>query len=154
LHPLFSFNKDVEALFSAMGCAVVVCQNVEKCLRALTAIVFPKDPSASLQILLENYERAGRDTAGNFIKAIKQRASLDPTFDDDLTRFLKMRNDLVHDIYRVKDFDLKTAEGRKAGEIFALTLADLAMKIFNVLSPLEMQWYKDAGLTEDALDTA
>jgi hypothetical protein len=152
LEQSFAFNKDAEPLFSAIGCAVAVCQNVEKCLRGLTELVFPLDPSASLEILAENYDKAHRDTAGNFIKALRARAQLEPDFDQDLTKFLKMRNDLIHDLYRITDFDLKTIQGRKAGETFALTLASLAMKILTVLSPLQMQWYRDIGFTQDEID--
>lgn len=148
----FAFNKDAEPLFSAIGCAVATCQNVEKCLRGLTELVFPQDPSASLEILAENYGKARRDTAGKFINALRERAQLEPSFDEDLKVFLKMRNDMIHDLYRIVDFDLKTIHGRKAGEIFALTLASLAMKILAVLSPLQMQWYNDIGLTQDEID--
>ena len=84
---------------------------------------------------------------GQLLKALRQRAELHPTFDDQLARFLKYRNVIAHRLHDVPGgLDLHSDEGRRRLKVFLLQYMDDGQKVSMVLLGLLREWARQEDI--------
>ena len=132
-------------LLTHVGLAMLTIQTTETALNVTVRVVFRRDSRVTLQRLEAQVEADRKRTLGYFITELRKRAELHPLFEEHLTRFLEMRNMLVHRISEIPGWDLSTDDGCRAGTAFAAELISRANKVAMVLAALMHQWQLDIG---------
>lgn len=108
--PEDSFDKQRD-LCALIGLTLVELQGIEKLLRSCVGVVFQDSKGNVLDDLRDARKR--KRTLGYFLTVLRQKATIDPTFDEVLSNFLRRRNEFVHDLLGNKRFSLTSAAGRR-----------------------------------------
>lgn len=103
-------------LCAFIGLTLVELQGVEKLLRSCVGVVFQDAEGNPLDDLRDPRKR--KKTLGYFLTVLRQKATIDPTFDEVLGNFLKRRNEFVHDLLGNKLFRLTSVDGRRHIRMF------------------------------------
>lgn len=109
----FEAQRDLCAL---IGLTLVELQGVEKLLRSCIGLVF-QDADGNPLADLRN-PKSRRKTMGQFMTILRQKSSIDPTFDEVLSNFLDRRNQFIHDLLGNKLFRLTSPNGRQHVRLF------------------------------------
>jgi len=130
----------VREVLVRMGVHLLTLQCTEHVIRLCLQIVLPKEPINTLEDLHSLEQREGKKTIGYFLFALRQRASIAPEFDEQLTKFLAARNAFAHDLSSVPGWDMQTEEGcRKCIELLE-QWEDQATEVQNVFAGLLRGW--------------
>ncbi len=103
----FQQQKDLCAL---LGLTLVELQGVEKLVKSCVELVF-KDVNGDALTDLRN-PKSRKKTLGQFLTLIREKSTIDPTFDQVLANFLERRNVFIHDLLGNKLFSLSSEGGR------------------------------------------
>lgn len=122
-----------------MGVLLITIQTAEKIIQMVITYVLPKE-NLSLENLLKLQTEYRKSTLGHFIKELRKRTHIESSFDKKLSDFLEMRNDLIHDVRRIKGFDLNTEEGLSIASGFIKNLMEHANYIAGILAGLVRAW--------------
>lgn len=95
-----------ERVLSLMGMSLLTTQNTELFLKTVVDITLPKGGEINTEEYLKRLKDGERRTLGTFISLLRARSEIDPSFDEILTNFLKMRNDFIHDVSRIPGFGI------------------------------------------------
>ncbi|RNF31204.1 hypothetical protein NM04_08380 [Massilia aurea] len=134
-------------VLKTLGIAVIAGQGVERLMS--TCLTFPLHGKPlqtvdQLQALLERHSKA---TLGQLLKVLRQRVNLDPTFDDQLDRFLQYRNVIAHRLHDVPGgLDLHSDEGRARLKAFLLQYLDNGQNVSMVLLSVLREWARQEGI--------
>jgi len=135
---LLEKNKDVLTL---MGLVLLQLQTAEKLIRFCMTFVFQKNSSPLTIDILKNQEQSERKkTIGFFLKELRKHVSIHESFDKLLVDFLNNRNDFIHDLSRVQNFDLYSSDNAQEAKQFLYTLFGQTDKVVKVFSGLIMSW--------------
>ncbi|MBA2435068.1 MAG: hypothetical protein H0W34_11520 [Pyrinomonadaceae bacterium] len=136
-------------LFALIGLTLVELQGVEKLLKACYVFVLRDANGNPLEDLRDRTKR--NRTLGQFLNALRQKSSIDPTFDEVLSNFLEHRNRFVHDLLSQKHAPLETKLGRYHLEVFVNLLRTEMDTVSKALMGFLMVWMepeKYADLTK------
>ena len=125
----------------------------EKLVRMVMTYVIQKgDGPLTLERLQTQREAEAKNTLGQFVTALRQRADLDPSFDERLKEFLKFRNQFVHNLDSVPGLGFDTFEGLAIAEAYTLEVATSAKHTLMVFTGLARRWSKEIGMRDDFAD--
>ncbi|NBA86067.1 hypothetical protein GVN16_09860 [Emticicia sp. CRIBPO] len=93
-----------------LGLILITTQTTEKFLKVVIDFVLPKEGSFNVEDFLIRLNKGDKRTIGVFISLLQDRVDIVPWFDTLLTDFLKMRNDLIHDVDRIPGYGLTSDE--------------------------------------------
>jgi len=130
-----NMDENHSRLFMCIGICFVCVKQAEQALQFSINNVLD-DESVKLA---EQSEPERKQTLGDFIKKLKRRVKLPIRIKERFYDFLRMRNQLVHEI----DFDFHTEEGRKQAEMFLRELSCIAMSISLLLVAVFQAWSRD-----------
>lgn len=131
--------------------ALISVQMAEKFIRHTLTLVLQKSPDGlDMQGLLEEEEFLNRKTLGQLINILKGRVTLADDFEAVLSKFLKYRNMLAHDLDQIDGFDLGTPDGRAAANGFLTDLAATTELTIKVFLSLGLSWQAQVGFSTPA----
>jgi hypothetical protein len=128
-------DNDQKRLFMIVGVCLMCVKQAEKALQTSIDTVLD-DESVKLA---EQSEPERKQTLRYFIKRLKRRVKLPIRVKDRFYDFLRMRNQLVHEL----DFDFQTEKRREQAELFLLELTFTAMAITLLLTAVFQVWAQD-----------
>jgi hypothetical protein len=135
-----------EDVFSLLGFALTSAQSVERMLRLCTTYVVPKKGGWTFEKLQSLKEEERLKTLGYFVDQVRRRTSLKPDFSDTLSKYLDMRNDIVHDHRRISGWDLECEEGVTFAKQHLWEFIELGTQISNLFAALAMEWQQLNGI--------
>lgn len=135
----------------AMGVAVLMLQATEKVIRLCMTLVLQKQSPLTLEALQEQEETERNKTLGYFLAELRKRADLDDGFDVLLKDFLKNRNDFIHDLSRVPDWELGSPGRTAKAKQFVHRLIQQSEAVLKVFFGLVSAWQEQVGIPESAL---
>jgi hypothetical protein len=118
-----------EIVYAVMGTLLELTQQAE----ALLRILF-KEIGIDPAFVAHPEVAKDRRTLGALIKDLRSRTVLDPYFDEDLSSFLRMRNDFVHNVATEDWFDPSTEYGWKSVLAWMLNYGNLLTAMHTVLA--------------------
>jgi hypothetical protein len=87
---------------AAIGGALVIVQMAERMIKFCMQFVLPEDDEALTYEKLKSQEAdEAKKTLGYFLGRLRQRVEVEALFDNQLREFLKMRNQLAHNLSEV-----------------------------------------------------
>ena len=116
-----------------MGLALLRIQKAEQVLKLCTTYFIP-EAGRTWEMMQTEEARERKKTLGHFLKKLREKVHVDPTFDDVLDRFLADRNTFVHHIEDMPNFSLGTEAGLLVGIDFVRQLTDRAEHVTNVIA--------------------
>jgi len=121
-------QADEDAVYAHIGRLLVLTQHTEQLLRFLFKEI-GIDPARVSEPVVATDKR----TLGMLIKHLRSKATLNEHFDEDLSGFLRMRNEFVHSLANEEWFDPGTEEGWKRAWGWMSTYQPLLYAIQTVL---------------------
>lgn len=134
-------------VLEAMGVALLMLQAAEKIIRLCMTFVIQKSDSLTIDVLIEQEEAERKKTIGYFLSELRKRAEVHESFDGLLSDFLNNRNDFVHDLSRVENWDLRSVAGSKEARRFVDKLIWQTDQVIKVFSGLVMAWQEQTGIS-------
>lgn len=122
-------------LSARIGETLLLIQDAERALKACITY-FAKGRDLSWEQLFAQQETDRTRTIGYFLQELRRVFKVRKDFDELLTKFLRNRNTLVHNLAEVPGFSLETEMGIEAGLLFANSLCDRAIEVKEVLTAL------------------
>lgn len=144
-------SREHQEVLLAMGVAVLILQATEKVIRLCMTLVLQKQSPLTLEALQEQEEIERNKTLGYFLSELRKRADLDDGFEVLLKDFLKNRNDFIHDLSRVPDWELGSAEQTAKAKQFVHRLIQQSEAVLKVFFGLVSAWQEQVGIPESAL---
>ncbi len=138
-------NNEFESqrdLFALIGLTLVELQGVEKLLKACFVFVFRDANGNPIEDLRDRKKR--NRTLGQFLTALRQKSSIDPTFDEVLSNFLEHRNRFVHDLLSQKHAPLNSELGRYHLTVFVNLLRTEMDTVSKALMGFLLVWMEPA----------
>jgi uncharacterized protein YutE (UPF0331/DUF86 family) len=136
---LKEMSREQEKIFAYIGICLAAVQMAERGLQTAIETVLD-DPKLKL---LEQAEPERQRTLGNFLRKLKRRTKVPHHVKEKLYGFLKMRNQLVHDLSSIPGWDLNTEKGRETARRFLTELAILATAVSGLCIALFQIWARD-----------
>jgi hypothetical protein len=119
-------------LSARMGAALLRIQNAEGVIKNCTTYFTPE--AGVTWAMMQSEEAAERKkTLGYFLKKLREKLDVDPTFADLLSSFLDNRNTFIHHFQSVPGFNLDTIEGLQIGLAFVKELTRQAEHVTHVV---------------------
>ena len=143
-----SFRKRRDRIFEVIGSLVVGMQVTEGLINTVLQLALSEGDAVTLEGLTKDQERFRKATLGRLIKAIKERSSISPDFDQVLEAYLKDRNTLIHDLSRMGGFDYMSKEGLERMERFVGNLNQNYEVVTKVFMSLLWEWADQVGMNE------
>jgi hypothetical protein len=116
-------------LLSRMGVALLEIQQTERALKMCIGHFLPKNPEMTAAMVSAQVKAERRKTLGYFLAELRKRITVQPYFDELLTRFLDNRNGFAHDFLRVPNVSLQTEQGVRVGIDFVKNLIEDAIGV-------------------------
>jgi hypothetical protein len=135
-------------LMMRIGKALLDVQMTEKIFR-ICLTKFLLGGEITLEKMEQEAKSGEKDTLGTFVKKLGKRIEVDPDFADVLGRFLKHRNDFVHNFIGMPGFGLATEQELNFGISFVSKLSGEAEHVRRVLKGLINVIGKGVGITEE-----
>lgn len=129
-----------------MGTLLIAMQTTEKLLQVMVDIALPKGGVIDPEEYLKKLNVIDKRTIGGFLKILRERANIAPTFDDALTIFLSMRNDLIHDVERIPGFGVNSEAELKVASDFLEKLMRYNNLVQKVIYGLGRSWQLQNGI--------
>jgi len=96
----------------------------------------PPDGPFTVEKIEQEIASRKKEPLGVFMKHLRKRVDIDPTFDGVLTQFLQRRNEFVHRFVDVPGFGLSDPEQTKFTLSYAMETAEMARNVRGVLKGL------------------
>lgn len=144
-----SLPDEQQELLVRTGLALCQLQTAEKIINSVLTFVIQKDSPLTLEKLTTLQEKERTATLGYFIKQLKKRVDIEPTFEAFLDDFLKTRNEFIHEFFSKEGWDFQTPEGRLQMRPFLDDLLVMTDKILKVFMGIFRAWQKQVGLNVD-----
>lgn len=123
--------------YGMVGLAITECQAIESFLMFCLSVVLKDSDGNSFEDIKNPKTR--KKTVGQFLTKLRDKAEIDPSFDD-LLGFFDHRNTLVHKLTSEKIYDFHTSQGRKNIRIFLTMFAGLSDTINKTLLGIIFHW--------------
>lgn len=127
-------------LFARVGVQLFHYQLAERVIRHC---IFAADPSLS-SLTLEDVQRLDekerKKTIGYFLGRLRERLAIAPEFDALLEKFLRDRNDFVHSIDAMAEWNPRTLEGCERGAALMERLDKETQLVVDVFTGLLRAW--------------
>ena len=107
-----AMKKDIpsqDETFRQIALLFLMTQETEHCISSLIGMIYPEGKPS-----WEEIEKLDKNTLGQLISKLKERADMNDKFIRLLTVFLEGRNIFIHKLYRQEWFDTNTEKGRDA----------------------------------------
>jgi hypothetical protein len=134
-----------------LGLTLVLCQMAEKAIVNGFIICFPDGGVHKAETYLRWHDKWTNQTGGRVIEHLQKKVGIDPDIEDLLTRFVKNRNTLVHDLERISGYDDATVEGLEVGKRFVTELCKDAYQVSGIFVALLVAVSRDTGFESDAM---
>ncbi|MDR4468482.1 MAG: hypothetical protein MRJ68_09315 [Nitrospira sp.] len=141
-------SRHQKEVLEAMGVALLMLQSAEKVIKLCTTLVLQKSSPLTLDLLQQQEESERTKTLGYFLSELRKRATVHESFDSLLTDFLKNRNDFIHDLSRVQNWDLDVGESSIEAKRFVFSLIKQTETVLKVFLGLVLAWQEQAGMSE------
>ena len=129
-------------VFALTGICLLSVQQAERAIARAVELVL-KDRIERANRLIEQTEKQQKRILSHFLKELRNRAHIEPDFDQKLWHFVKMRNTLVHNLSEVPGWNPRTKKGREAAFKFLVELAMLSFALTGVFTSLLLVSAKD-----------
>lgn len=141
-----NFQSEINSTYSMIGATLSYLQTVERVFCFVTTYVIQDGDDLSFEGLQALNKKEKKKALGYFMRQLRGRSALLPSFDALLSSFLSMRNDFVHSHDQIPGWDVNTEGGRLIAHQFMSTLLQQAHKINEILIALVMRWQQDVGI--------
>lgn len=137
-------------VLEAMGITLLLLQTTEKTIRLCMTFVFQKNSPLTFDLLQEQKDAERTKTIGYFLTELRKRVSVDESFDALLKEFLKNRNDFIHDLSRVPNWDFDSSDKPTEALRFIHKLIQQTESVLKAFTGLVMAWQEQSGITDTA----
>jgi len=141
-----AMKKDIpsqDETFCQIALLFLMTQETEYCISSLIGTIYPEgNPS------WEEIEKLEKNTLGQLINKLKERADMNDKFIRLLTVFLEGRNIFIHKLYRQEWFDTNTEEGRDAIWDFLVTYQKILWDVNHIASAAIFKHTESIGMPE------
>jgi hypothetical protein len=135
---------------AAIGGALVIVQMAERMIKFCMQFVLPEDDEALTYEKLKSQEAdEAKKTLGYFLGRLRQRVEVEALFDNQLREFLKMRNQLAHNLSEVPGLGFSEPKELEFEVKWGGKLSGLALHVRNVFMGLARAWQHQIGMRED-----
>ncbi|MGZ8195464.1 MAG: hypothetical protein ACXWTH_07550 [Methylosarcina sp.] len=133
-------------IFTNIGYVLLDIQSTEKAIKLCVKVVLPyKDElltTLSERLLNNKYDK---NTVGQMLSALRERATFQADFEDILKRFLKNINILAHDVTQAPGWNLKDKQGVIASNKFLIDLLEDSKTVRLVFVGIINSWRVQSG---------
>jgi hypothetical protein len=140
-----STNLPEEKVLAEIGRIILVSQTAERLIDFCMTFVIQKDSPLTIEKLEAQRSAERRKTLGYFLAQLRQRADVAEGFDQLLTRFLEMRNTLVHRVTEIEGWNLSNESGREAAVRFLGELGWLSVQVMKIFMGFIRAWEVQTG---------
>jgi hypothetical protein len=134
-----------ESLYAEVGAAVISCQRVEKLMAFCLTHLFPDESILSAEMLGRVDEQNRKRWLGKLDCELRKRVEYRGVLGEEISSFIKHRNDLVHDLTRATAHGF-TPEGIAEMKAFAFNTGSEAIVLGGIFIGLIQAWKKQQGL--------
>lgn len=145
-------NPEQKDALAAIGESLVFVQMAERVIKLCMTWVLQPSGGLTLEKLESLQSDEAHRTLGYFLGQLRQRASIDPTFDEHLKEFLKLRNQLAHNLSEIPGLGFSRPEEIAVAVQWADKLSSLALHVQNVFIGLVRAWQHEIGMRDDFAD--
>lgn len=138
-------TESQKSLLIRIGTTLLLVQTVERMLRMTMTWVFQKRSPLTIEALEAQREAERKKTIGYFIAELKKRADVHPLLEANLSHFLTMRNQFVHNLSDIPGWDTHTEEGQKIALKFVNDLFHLSQALLKIFAALLRSWGEQIG---------
>jgi hypothetical protein len=140
-----NLSPEQKHIFACLGLMLLHIQGIEKVIHLCVSYVFPKTPLHELSILAlqETTEALRRKTIGALLCELKARVGIDDTFENVLSKFLTMRNTVVHNLDEIPGWSLDSEDGIAVAHSFLRELDRVSGIVQGVFLGIVRAWQEE-----------
>jgi hypothetical protein len=138
-----------DRIFINIGYFITSSQVIDSLLKSIVSFVIPDKITSNMNDIELIDSKLGRHTMGQLIHELKKRVDFHESIETVVDRFLKNRNNLVHNFRKIEGSQLESPKDIELISMFLDTLLDDQIIIMNFLMALLLSWTKQVGLNSD-----
>lgn len=133
-------------MFAFMGMTLSHIQLTEKIINQTLLLVIQESDGLDLDAWEKQTHILDRKTLGQMVVILKNRVGLHEGMEELLTRFLRDRNTLAHDLSRIDGYDLETEQGLAVITAFLRNLFDNSTRVQKIFLAIGNSWQEQVGI--------
>jgi hypothetical protein len=140
-----NISPEQKQILTWLGLMLLRIQAIEKVIHLCVSYVFPKTPLQELSMLAlqERTDSLRAKTVGYLLHELRARVGIDDTFESVLSKFLAMRNTVVHNIDEIPGWSLDSEDGIAVAHSFLSELLRMSGIVEGVFLGIVRAWQEE-----------